>query len=132
MAARGQVRRVDLVETNLGGFAHAAGIGMVAEFAASTRDTKGWRRPLVYPYRSWQAWHQRRPLRVEVTVDGEMVTFPSLPLEIAVVNAPGWEAGSVYTSRGSSRRRARRAGWHLPGCRPAGDQRLGPLPAVPS
>ena len=88
VVARGQVRRVDLVQTNLGGFAHAAGIGMVAEFAAATCDTRGWRRPLVYPYRSWQAWHHRRPLRVEVTVDGDMVTFPSPPFEIAVVNAP--------------------------------------------
>ena len=88
VAARGDVRWIDLVETNLGTFAHAAGLGMVADFAASTRDTKGWRRPLVYPYRSWQAWHRRGPLPVEVTVDGEVVTFPSLPLEIAVVNAP--------------------------------------------
>ena len=88
VVARGEVRRVDLAQTNLGGFAHAAGIGMVAEFAAATRDTRGWRRPLVYPYRSWQAWHHRRPLPVEVTVDGDVVTFPSPPFEIAVVNAP--------------------------------------------
>jgi diacylglycerol kinase family enzyme len=88
VAARGDVRCMDLVETNLGTFAHAAGLGMVAEFAAATRDTKGWRRPLVYPYRSWQAWHRRSRLEVEVTVDGELLPFPSLPLEIAVVNAP--------------------------------------------
>ena len=88
VAAHGDLRWMDLVETNLGSFVHAAGIGMVADFAAATRDTKGWRRPLVYPYRSWQAWHRRGPLPIEVTVDGELVTFPSLPLEIAVVNAP--------------------------------------------
>jgi diacylglycerol kinase family enzyme len=88
IVGRGDVRWVDLVETNLGGFAHAAGIGMVAEFAAATRDTRGWRRPLVYPYRSWQAWYHRRPLPVEVTVDDDVVTFPTPPFEIAVVNAP--------------------------------------------
>jgi diacylglycerol kinase family enzyme len=88
VVARGEPHWLDLVETNLGTFAHAAGLGMVAEFAAATRDTKGWRRPLVYPYRSWQAWRRRGPLPIEVAVDGEIVTFPSPPLEIAAVNAP--------------------------------------------
>lgn len=88
LAARGAARPIDLVETILGMFAHAAGMGMTARFAFLTRDIKGWRRPLVYPLRAWQAWRTRTPLAVEVFVDGVPVVFPSPPVELAVVNAP--------------------------------------------
>lgn len=88
LAARGTARRFDLVETNLGCFAHAAGIGMTARFAAATRDTRGWRRPLVYLARAWQAWRSRRRLSVEVSVDGTPVRFPQAPVEISLLNAP--------------------------------------------
>ncbi|MHB1910454.1 MAG: diacylglycerol/lipid kinase family protein [Acidimicrobiales bacterium] len=87
-AMRGPLRRIDLVETNLGTFAHAAGAGIVARFAGLVRDASGWRRPVVYPARAYQAWRERVPLAVEVVADREILALPTPPVEVALLNAP--------------------------------------------
>ncbi len=88
VAICGQVRAMDLVATELGTFAHAAGVGIVAGFADAVADVKGWRRPLLYPLRAWQAWRDRQPLDLVVEVDGEPFSPPGPLLEVALVNAP--------------------------------------------
>ncbi|HZT67349.1 MAG TPA: diacylglycerol kinase family protein [Acidimicrobiales bacterium] len=88
VAVRGTMRRVDLVQTNLGTFAHAAGAGILARFAGLVRDVSGWRRPMVYPARAWRAWRERAPLPLEVATDGEVVALPGPPVEVALLNAP--------------------------------------------
>jgi diacylglycerol kinase family enzyme len=79
---------IDLGQTDDGSFAHAASVGMTAEFAARVRHVKGWRRPIVYPARAWQTWRHRHPLAVEVVVDGKPVMTPTNLYQVAVVNAP--------------------------------------------
>jgi diacylglycerol kinase (ATP) len=79
---------IDLGQTDDGSFAHAASVGMSAEFAARVRHVKGWRRPIVYPAQAWQTWRDRRPLAVEVVVDGKPVMTPVNLYQVAVVNAP--------------------------------------------
>jgi diacylglycerol kinase family enzyme len=103
LALRGATAQMDLVNTNLGCFAHAAGVGMVATFAELTRDAKGWRRPVAYPLCAFRAWWRRDRFRVRVKVDSEEVLYPELPFELALVNAP---------------RVGGRVGLSLPGARP--------------
>jgi diacylglycerol kinase (ATP) len=79
---------MDLGITDDGSFAHAATVGMTADFAERVRDVKGWRRPVMYPLKAWQTWRDRRPLAVEVVVDGRSVVTPTNPYQVAVVNAP--------------------------------------------
>jgi diacylglycerol kinase (ATP) len=81
-------RPIDLGNTDSGSFAHVASVGMTADFAQRIRHVRGWRRPLVYPIRAWQAWRTRRPLAVEVVVDGRPLTTPNPPYQVAIVNAP--------------------------------------------
>ncbi len=88
LAARGIPKAIDVVETNIGPFVHAASIGMTARFATLTRDIKGWRRPFIYPFRAIQAWMARERIPAEVTIDGRKVTYPDQPFELAVVNVP--------------------------------------------
>ena len=79
---------VDLGVTEHGSFAHAASVGMIADFATRVRDTCGWRRPLVYPFRAWQSWRAHKRLDLEVLVDGHHVITSGTPYQVAVVNAP--------------------------------------------
>jgi diacylglycerol kinase family enzyme len=79
---------IDLAVTASGSFAHAATVGMTADFARRVRDIRGWRRPLLYPLHAWHAWRDRRPLEVEVVVDGRPLATPAAPYQIAIVNAP--------------------------------------------
>jgi diacylglycerol kinase family enzyme len=82
-------RPMDLgVVTEGQSFAHAATVGMTADFAQRVRDVRGWRRPMVYPVRAWRAWRDRQPLDVEVIVDGQPLALPFPPYQVAVVNAP--------------------------------------------
>ena len=79
---------MDLGTTGSGSFAHAATYGMTADFAQRIRDIRGWRRPVVYPFRAWQAWRDREPLSVGIWVDGQPLLTPSAPFQVAIVNAP--------------------------------------------
>ncbi|MDQ6617135.1 MAG: hypothetical protein M3083_20925 [Actinomycetota bacterium] len=88
LVAEGEVGRMDLGRTDDQTFAHAATIGMTAEFADRVRDIKGWRRPLRYPIVAWQAWRTRQELRVEVLVDGQPMAFLEPPFQLAVMSAP--------------------------------------------
>lgn len=103
LAARGTSAEMDLVATNLGYFAHAAGMGMVATFAQLARDVRGWRRGIVYPSCALRAWWRRDRLRARVKVDSDDVWYPEPPFELALVNAP---------------RVGGRVGLTLPGARP--------------
>ena len=93
---------MDLGVTDEGSFAHAATVGMTAEFANRVRHVKGWRRPLVYPVKAWQTWRDRHPLEIEVLVDGRPVTTPTKPYQVAVVNAPRLGGRIGVTLRGSA------------------------------
>ncbi len=79
---------MDLGTTGSGSFAHAATYGMTADFAQRIRDIRGWRRPLVYPLRAWQAWRGRTPLSIRILVDGQPLVAPSAAFQVAIVNAP--------------------------------------------
>jgi diacylglycerol kinase family enzyme len=79
---------MDLVVTDGGSFAHAATVGMNADFARRIRDVRGWRRPVAYPFRAWQAWRDRGPLAVELFIDGLPLLAPRAPYQVAIVNAP--------------------------------------------
>jgi diacylglycerol kinase (ATP) len=103
LAARGASTEMDLVGTNLGYFAHTAGIGTIATFAELTHDIRGWRRPVAYPLCALRAWRRRGRLALTVRVDSEQVRYPEQLFELALVNAP---------------RLGGRLGLNLPGARP--------------
>lgn len=88
VAIVGSTRSMDLVATDLGTFAHAAGVGIMVRFAQAVADARGWRRPVLYPLRSFQAWRTRRPLDLVVSVDGQPLEPLDRPFEVALVNAP--------------------------------------------
>ena len=88
LIAHGDASAMDLGAAPDATFAHAATVGMTADFADRVRDVKGWRRPVVYPIRAWEAWRARQPLAIEIRVDGKSVASPTRPFQVAVVNAP--------------------------------------------
>lgn len=88
VAVDGPVQTIDLVLTELGTFAHAAGVGIMVRFADAVAGVRGWRRPLLYPLRSYEAWRGRRPLDLVVEVDKEPLVPAGPLLEVALVNAP--------------------------------------------
>jgi diacylglycerol kinase family enzyme len=88
VAIVGVTSPLDLVATELGTFVHAAGVGIMVRFAEAVADVRGWRRPLLYPLRSYEAWRARRPLDLLVSVDGEPFEPLDRALEVALVNAP--------------------------------------------
>jgi diacylglycerol kinase (ATP) len=88
VAVAGSVRAIDLVATELGVFAHAAGVGIMVRFADAVADIRGWRRPLLYPLRAYEAWRARWPLDLVISVDGAPFEPLGPPLEVALVNAP--------------------------------------------
>ncbi|MDA8312993.1 MAG: diacylglycerol kinase family protein [Actinomycetota bacterium] len=88
IAVGGPVQALDLVATELGTFAHAAGVGVMVRFAEAVAGVRGWRRPFLYPLRAYEAWRGRRPLDLVVSVDGEPFEPLGPPLEVAIVNAP--------------------------------------------
>jgi len=88
VAIVGTTRSMDLVATDLGTFAHAAGVGIMVRFAEAVGDVRGWWRPVLYPLRSYQAWRTRRPLDLVVSADGEPLELLGPPFEVALVNAP--------------------------------------------
>jgi diacylglycerol kinase (ATP) len=86
--ARGSIVAMDLGTTSAGRFAHALTIGMTCRFADLVRDERGWRRPLRYPVCAYRAWRERRPLAIDLQIDGQRVTIDQPPFQIAIVNAP--------------------------------------------
>lgn len=88
VAVGGPVRALDLVATELGTFAHAAGVGIMVRFADAVAGVRGWRRPVLYPLRAYEAWRGRRPLDLVISVDGEPFEPLGPPLEVAIVNTP--------------------------------------------
>jgi diacylglycerol kinase family enzyme len=86
--ARGSIVTMDLGTTSAGRFAHALTVGMTCRFADLVRDERGWRRPLRYPVCAYRAWRDRRPLAINLQIDGQRVTIEQPPFQIAIVNAP--------------------------------------------
>jgi diacylglycerol kinase family enzyme len=86
--ARGSIAAMDLGTTSAGRFAHAMTVGMTCRFADLVRDERGWRRPLRYPVCAYRAWRDRRPLAIDLQIDGRRVATEQPPFQIAIVNAP--------------------------------------------
>jgi diacylglycerol kinase family enzyme len=86
--ARGSIVAIDLGTTPAGRFAHAMTVGMTCRFADLVRDERGWRRPLRYPACAYRAWRDRRPLLIDLQIDGKRFTIEQPPFQIAIVNAP--------------------------------------------